>query len=141
MNLDHRPILDSSCIQVVACVIERQGEFLITKRLKTSHLGHCWEFPGGKVEAGETLAECAIRECLEEIDVTVKPLKLIQDLRHSYPEKSVHLYFVLCELSSGTPKAIECADWRWVHPRQLGNYEFPEADKEIIRSLQATVSS
>lgn len=135
MKLDHRPILDPSCVQVVACVIERQGEFLITKRLQTSHLGHCWEFPGGKIEPGESLAECAVRECLEEIDVEVKPLKLIREVRHSYPEKSVHLYFVLCIILSGEPKAIECADWRWVHPRQFPEFEFPEADKQIIQDF------
>ncbi|MFO1462970.1 MAG: 8-oxo-dGTP diphosphatase MutT [bacterium] len=131
-NLDYIPILDAKTVQVVACVIERGGEFLITKRLKTSHLGHCWEFPGGKLEPGENLAQCAIRECQEEIDVVVNPLRLLQEVSHAYPEKSVHLYFVLCTLESGTPRAIECADWRWVHPRQLSEYEFPEADKQII---------
>src|SRR5262245_36376437 len=103
-NLDYIPILDTKTVQVVACVIARGGEFLITKRLQTSHLGHCWEFPGGKLERGESLADCAIRECREEIDVTVRPLRLLQEITHAYPEKSVHLYFVLCELSAGTPK-------------------------------------
>lgn len=135
MKLDFRPTLDPNCIQVVACVIERGGEFLITKRLKTSHLGHCWEFPGGKVEPGESLAQCAIRECREEIGVEIKPLKLIQDLRHDYPEKSVHLYFVLSIILSGEPKAIECADWRWVQPRQFSDFEFPEGDKKIIQDF------
>ncbi|HCU25480.1 MAG TPA: 8-oxo-dGTP diphosphatase MutT [Deltaproteobacteria bacterium] len=138
-RLDFIPLLRSDTLQVVACVIERDGEFLITKRLKTSHLGHCWEFPGGKLEAGESLATCAIRECREEIAVEVKPLRLLQEVFHAYPEKNVQLYFVLCELVSGTPQAVECADWRWVQPAQLSHYEFPEADKGIIESLRRTL--
>jgi len=134
-ELNHIPTLDPKVLQVVACVIERGGEFLITKRLKTSHLGHCWEFPGGKLELGENLAQCAIRECREEIDVEVKPLRLLQELTHAYPEKSVHLYFVLCALESGAPRAVECADWRWVHPSQLSEFEFPEADRTILKEL------
>ncbi len=121
-------------IRVVACVIERDGKFLITQRLKHSHLGHLWEFPGGKVEPGETLEQCAVRECLEEIDVTVRPKRLIQELVHDYPERSVRLYFVSCELVSGEPKAVHCAAWAWASPEEFNNYEFPEADKAIIAS-------
>jgi len=122
-------------IRVVACIIERGGKFLITRRLKHSHLGHLWEFPGGKIEPGETLEACGIRECREEIDVEVKPLELVQELVHAYPEKSVHLYFLRCEFVAGEPKALQCADWRWVKPEDLSEFEFPEADKEIIKAL------
>ncbi|MCE9624031.1 MAG: 8-oxo-dGTP diphosphatase MutT [Deltaproteobacteria bacterium] len=134
-TLSYVPTLDPKVVKVVACVIERCGEFLITKRLKTSHLGHCWEFPGGKVESGESLAECAVRECREEIDVVVKPLRLLDEISHVYPEKSLHLYFVLCALDSGNPRAVECAEWCWVQPRRLSEFEFPEADKKIIEAL------
>ncbi len=119
-------------MRVVACVIEREGRFLITKRLKHSHLGHLWEFPGGKIEPGESVEDCAIRECQEEIAVTVKPLRLIEEVAHDYPERSVHLYFLLCEWVAGEPKAIHCADWAWATPEEFGHYEFPEADKGII---------
>jgi mutator protein MutT len=122
-------------VRVVACVIERDGKYLITKRLKHSHLGHLWEFPGGKVEPGETLEQCAVRECQEEIGVEVKPLKLVQEIVHDYPERSVRLYFIACELISGAPRAIHCADWRWVKPDELKNFEFPAADKKIIEGL------
>lgn len=122
-------------IRVVACVIQRDGKFLITKRLKHSHLGHLWEFPGGKIEPGETIEECAVRECREEIGVEVQPLRLFQELTHNYPEVSVHLYFELCKLVSGEPQAIHCADWKWVLPKDLTQYEFPAADREIIQAL------
>ncbi len=127
--------LKSNTIKVVGCIIQRDGKFLITKRLKHSHLGHLWEFPGGKIEPGETVEQCAIRECREEIDVEVQPIKLLQEIQHDYPEVSVHLYFVICELISGQPKAIHCADWAWVRPEELSQYEFPEADKKIIEKL------
>jgi mutator protein MutT len=124
-----------SRIRVVACVIQRDGKFLITKRLKHSHLGHLWEFPGGKIEVGETIEDCGVRECQEEIDVKVKPLHILQEIEHDYPEVSVHLYFLLCELVSGEPKAIHCADWVWAKPEDLNQYEFPAADKKIIENL------
>ena len=126
----------SKTLQVAAAVIEKEGSFLITKRLKRSHLGHCWEFPGGKLERGETLEECVIRECKEELNISVKPLHKIQELVHHYPEVSVHLHFFLCDHLSGEPQAIECADFSWVTPSDLTQYEFPEADRAIINQLQ-----
>src|SRR5262249_11495932 len=128
-------------VQVVACVIERSGEFLITKRLESSHLGHCWEFPGGKLEAGENLAACAIWECREEKAGEGRPLRPLPENPHDYPDKQVHLYFVLCELVSGTPRAVECADWRWVHPSRFPDFEFPEADRNIIADFVRAAGS
>ena len=77
----------SPAIEVVAAIIQKDGKFLITKRLERSHLGHCWEFPGGKRHLGESLEECAVRECREEIDVHIKPLRKIKEVWHNYPEK------------------------------------------------------
>lgn len=122
-------------IEVVAAIIQKDNKFLITKRLKKSHLGHCWEFPGGKIEPNETIEECIIRECKEEIDVEIKPIRKIKELIHSYSEITVHLHFMICELISGNPKPIECADLKWVTPQQLSQYEFPEADTLIIQKL------
>lgn len=122
-------------IEVAAAIIEKDGRFLITKRLERSHLGHCWEFPGGKRKPHESFEDCAVRECREEIDVVIKPLRKVREVHHTYPEVSVHLHFILCELISGTPRALECADWTWVKPEDLPRYEFPAADQEIIQSL------
>jgi len=116
-------------------VIEKNGSFLITQRLKKSHLGHLWEFPGGKLEAGETPEECLVRECREELGIVVKPLRKIQELTHSYSDLTVRLHFWLCEHLSGTPRAIECADLCWTKPEDLIRYEFPEADREILKRL------
>jgi 8-oxo-dGTP diphosphatase len=124
--------------EVAAAVISSQGKFLITRRLKTSHLGHCWEFPGGKIEPGESVEACLIRECQEEIGVLVKPLKKLQELKHTYPEMKVHLHFWLCEIVSGLPQPLECADCRWVKPEELKQFEFPEADRKLIEVLAAS---
>ncbi len=127
-------------VEVAAAIIKHNGQYLITKRLKESHLGHLWEFPGGKIEKLETPEQCVVRECWEEIDVEVKPTELFEELTHHYPEVSLKLYFFLCDLISGTPRAIECADLKWVYPHELQNYAFPEADIQIIQKLESLSS-
>lgn len=122
----------SQVIPVVACVIEHEGRFLITQRHQHSHLGHLWEFPGGKIEAGESTEACAIRECEEELGIQVQPVELITELTHHYSERSVHLYFMACRWVSGEPEALDCADWVWASPDEFPNYEFPEADREVV---------
>lgn len=126
-------------IEVVAAIIkgegEHEGQFLISQRMKESHLGHCWEFPGGKVEPGETLEQCAIRECQEEIDVIVQPLRLVKEVTFEYAHGKFLLHFMLCRLISGTPKPVFCRDVKWVRAHELNQYQFPEADLEIIKEL------
>jgi mutator protein MutT len=117
---------------VVACLIERDGRFLITQRKKESHLGHLWEFPGGKIEAGESPRECAVRECLEEIGVEVSAGEIIEEVHHDYPEVHVHLYFMKCRLIRGEPRPLDCANLTWATPEEFSNYNFPEADRGII---------
>jgi mutator protein MutT len=122
-------------IEAVAAVIERDGKFLITKRLETSPMGHCWEFPGGKIEKEETIEECAVRECREEIDVVVEPVRRLRDEWYDYPHGRVHLHFVLCRIVSGEPKPIHCREARWIEPRQFPDFEFPPADVHVIEEL------
>jgi mutator protein MutT len=124
-------------IRAVAAVIERDGKFLITKRLETSPMGHCWEFPGGKIEAGESIEDCAVRECLEEIDVVIAPVKRLQEETYDYPHGCVHLWFVLCRLVSGDPKPIQCREAKWILPHEFADYEFPPADVNVIEKLSA----
>lgn len=122
----------SQIIPVVACVIKHEDQFLITRRHQHSHLGHLWEFPGGKIEAGESPEKCAIRECQEELGIQVEPMELITELIHHYRERSVHLYFMACRWVSGKPQALDCADWVWASPEEFKNYEFPDADREVV---------
>lgn len=131
---------EKKAIEVAAAILMQGDKFLITKRLATSPMGHCWEFPGGKIEKGETVEECIIRECQEEIDVTVVPLRRIKDLWYDYAHGRVHIYFVLCELVSGTLRAVECSDFRWIQAHEFSKFEFPPADVGVIEELMATAS-
>ena len=127
-------------IQVTACVIEKEGRYLITQRKKESHLGHLWEFPGGKIEKDESVEACGIRECQEELGIVVRPIKILEEISHRYPEVEVHLYFLQCEWIEGKPQALDCADFAWVRPEELKNYAFPAADKKLIQSLSQNIN-
>ena len=122
-------------IHAAAAVIQRGDKFLITKRMETSPMGHCWEFPGGKIEAGETVEECVVRECQEEIDVTVTPLRRLSLVEYDYPHGHIHLHFVLCDLPVGEPKTIQCREAKWIVPQEFKDYEFPPADIGVIEDL------
>ena len=122
-------------IEAVAAVIEQDGKFLITKRLESSPMRHCWEFPGGKIEKGETIEACAIRECREEIDVLIEPIRRLRDVWYDYPHGKVFLHFVLCKIVSGEPRPVECREARWIEPHQFTDFEFPPADTGVIEEL------
>ena len=124
-------------IEVSAALIFHAGRLLITQRHANSHLGGLWEFPGGKREAGETFEKCLVREIREELGVEISVRRLFEEVRHDYPEKSVHLKFFICELVSGEPQAIDCAALKWVDRAGLAAHEFPAADASLLIKLQA----
>lgn len=124
-------------VDVVAAVIWRDKEILITRRLDHVHLGGLWEFPGGKVEPGESMKPALVREILEELGIEITPNHEIFTVEHDYPAKSVRLHFFHCTLLKGEPKPLEVAELRWVKPGELNNFEFPPADAELIRMLSS----
>src|SRR2546425_8077776 len=87
-----------TAIIVTAAVIERDGCFLVTRRQKGVHLEGCWEFPGGKCDAGESLAACLARELREELDVDARVGVEVFTTSHSYPDRTVELHFFQCAL-------------------------------------------
>jgi len=121
-------------IVVTAAVVERDGRFLVTKRPKGAHLEGCWEFPGGKCDAGEALAVCLARELLEELDVDARIGEEILTTTHTYPGRAVELHFFRCELCR-EPRPQLDQEMRWVHREELATLEFPPADAELIRLL------
>ncbi len=132
-------MIEKKRIRAAAAVILRDGLFLITKRMKASPMGHCWEFPGGKIEAGETVEQCVVRECQEEIDVTVKPVRVLGEEEYDYDHGHIHLTFVLCELGAGIePTPIECEQAKWIQSSEFPQYEFPPADMGVIEALMKT---
>lgn len=127
--------MNQNVIEVSAALIFHRGKLLITQRQAGSHLGGLWEFPGGKREVDETFEECLGREIREELGVEISVGELFEEVRHDYPEKSVHLKFFLCKLIAGEPQALDCAAVKWVDKGGLEQHEFPAADQRLLERL------
>jgi mutator protein MutT len=127
----------SFVIEVSAALIFRNSRLLITQRHAKSHLGGCWEFPGGKREAGETFEQCLVREIREELGVEIAVGELFEEISHAYPEKSVYLKFFRCQLLSGEPQPLDCAAVKWIHKNGLAMHEFPAADARLLEKLNS----
>jgi len=123
-------------IVVLAGVIERDGAFLLTRRLKGTHLAGTWEFPGGKCEAGESHDACLRRELAEELGIDATIGEEIFTITHTYTERTVELHFRRCSIA-GEPKAMIGQEMRWVPRAELERLEFPEADRELIARLRS----
>jgi len=123
-------------VDVSAAVIVRDGKILICQRPEGKGNALLWEFPGGKRERGETPEECLVRECLEELGVTVSVHEMLGEREHTYPDITVHLRFFRASLSSGEPTRREHRDMRWVRPEELSSYAFCPADKEFVTHLE-----
>jgi A/G-specific adenine glycosylase len=122
---------------VAAGVIWRDGLLLIAQRPLEGLLGGMWEFPGGKREAGETLAECLKRELREEMDIEVEVKGELTVVRHAYTHFRVTVHALECAYRSGrAPKPIGVRDWRWVTLDELDDYAFPVVDQKIIAALR-----
>jgi 8-oxo-dGTP diphosphatase len=123
-------------IEVAAALIrDAQGRYLITQRRRGSHLAGLWEFPGGKLEAGETPAESLRRELTEELSATFTVGNHVETVRWEYPERVVVLHFFECRLESGDIVPLEQQAMTWVEPARLAAYDFPPADRELIERL------
>lgn len=122
--------------EVVAALIWEEGRFLICQRPAHKARGLLWEFVGGKVEPGETKPEALIRECREELAVTVAVGDVFMELTHTYPDLTVHLTLFHAKIESGTPQLLEHNDIRWIRAEQISQYDFCPADKEILQALQ-----
>lgn len=121
-------------IVVTAAVVERDGTFLLTRRIRGTHLEGFWEFPGGKCELDESHAACLEREILEELDTGVRVGREIFSITHHYPERIVELHFFQCELT-GDPRPLIGQEMRWVSRAELKSLQFPPADDELIVML------
>ena len=121
-------------IVVVAAVIERDGSFLVTRRLEGTHLGGMWEFPGGKIASGETHAQALMREIREELDADVDVGACLSETQFDYAERRVSLHFYRCTLR-GTPTPLLGQEMRWVPRAELSALDFPPADADLIRLL------
>lgn len=122
-------------VEVVAALIWDDGRFLICQRPAHKARGLLWEFVGGKVEPGETKAQALIRECREELAVTLAVGAVFMDVVHRYPDLTVHLTLLNATIAEGVPQMLEHNDIRWITPEEIGNYDFCPADVEILHKI------
>ena len=122
--------------EVVAALIWDENRFLACQRPANKARGLLWEFVGGKVEPGETKEQALIRECQEELAVTVAVQDVFMDVTHVYPDLTVHLTLFNTFIAEGTPQKIEHNDLRWITVEEIDEYEFCPADEEILRRLK-----
>ena len=120
----------------VAVINDHQGKILIDRRKNEGEMGGLWEFPGGKVEAGETIEECIEREVREELDIEVEVGDRLTTITHQYQTFKVTLYVHNCRYVSGKPQPLKCEEIHWVEPVQMHQYQFPQANLQIINLLQ-----
>ena len=122
--------------EVVAALIWDENRFLACQRPAHKARGLLWEFVGGKVELGETREQALIRECQEELAVTVAVQDVFMEVDHVYPDLTVHLTLFNASIAEGTPQKIEHNDLRWITVDEINQYEFCPADEEILRRLK-----
>ena len=126
--------------EVVAALIWEQGRFLICQRPPHKARGLLWEFVGGKVEPGETRAQALIRECQEELAVTVTVGDIFMEVTHTYPDRTVHLTLFHASIAAGTPQMLEHHDMKWITAAEIPQYEFCPADRVILDRLMQDAS-
>ena len=124
--------------EVVAALIWDENRFLACQRPAHKARGLLWEFVGGKVEPGETKQQALIRECQEELAVTVAVRDMFMEVDHVYPDLTVHLTLFNASIAEGIPQKIEHNDLRWITVEEIDQYEFCPADEEILRRLKET---
>ena len=122
---------------VVAALIWDGSRFMICQRPANKARALLWEFVGGKTEAGETLEDALIRECREELDITVSVGDIFTQVIHEYPDIHIRLTLFNCTIADGTPKLLEHNDLKWILPSEIPNFDFCPADKDILSLIQS----
>ena len=123
-------------VEVVAALIWDKERFLICQRPANKARALLWEFVGGKVEAGESLQEALIRECREELSITVSVDDVFMDVVHEYPDITVHLTLFNSRIAEGVPTLLEHNDLRWIRVDEIDNFDFCPADIDILKRLK-----
>lgn len=121
--------------EVVAALIWKGQKFMICQRPAHKARALLWEFVGGKVEPGETKEQALIRECQEELAVTLSVNDVFMDVVHEYPDITVHLTLFNATIAEGFPQKIEHNDIKWITPNEIPQFNFCPADEEILRKI------
>lgn len=120
----------------VGVISDGADRILVSLRPQHVHQGGLWEFPGGKVEAGETVERALHRELLEELAIEVRACQPLLTIQHDYPDKSVLLDVWWISAFDGEPHGREGQPWQWVDAAQLGTLKFPEANQPILAAIE-----
>lgn len=121
--------------EVVAALIWDNGKFMICQRPAHKARALLWEFVGGKVESGETKEQALIRECQEELAITLSVGDVFMDVLHEYPDITVHLTLFNATIAEGAPQKLEHNDIQWISPVEISSYDFCPADEEILKKI------
>ena len=122
-------------VEVVAALIWDNDKFMICQRPADKARALLWEFVGGKVEPSETKEHALIRECQEELAITLSVGEVFMDVIHEYPDITVHLTLFSATIADGIPQKLEHNDIQWITPKEIPNYEFCPADEEILKRI------
>jgi 8-oxo-dGTP diphosphatase len=136
-KLESSQHLDEKRFRVVAALIRKNGKVLLTQRWPGKHLGLTWEFPGGKVESGESDEEALKRELQEELGIEVEIGSCCFETCHGYGNREVHLLIYRCKLVSGTPQPIDVKAIEWADESALLDRSFPPADLPFVQEIVA----
>ena len=129
--------MERKTVNVVAAMIVDNGRLLICRLPEGKALAGMWEFAGGKIEPGETPEQALVRECHEELDITIEPQSLFAQVEYDYPAMHLSMQVYTAQILSGTPKRLEHMEMKWVSPDQLGEFTFCPADREILDKIAA----
>ena len=121
--------------EVVAALIWDGDKFMICQSPAHKARALLWEFVGGKVEPGETKEQALIRECQEELAITLSVGDVFMDVIHEYPDIAVHLTLFNATIAEGIPQKLEHKDMKWITPAEIPNYDFCPADEEILKKI------
>jgi len=124
-------------VVVAAAVLIREGQVLLTRRAEGQHLAGMWEFPGGKLEPGESPEAALARECLEECGIEIDVGEILDVTHHRYREKDVLLLFYRCGLRAGEVQNLQVAEHAWVSPDELDRYPLPAADLRVVAKIRS----
>lgn len=127
--------------KVTAGIIEKDGKFLIAKRKTGKCIGKLWEFPGGKLEEGETLEECLKRELMEELNIEIKIKKYLCSSHFDCENRKIELLAYMVSYISGELKLVDHDDIKWVDPSEFKDFEFVEPDKIIVQKILEELAS
>lgn len=122
-------------LEVTAAIICKGEKFLICQRPLGKNCEFLWEFPGGKIEPGETAEDCIVRECQEELGVTLWVLRKLTEVTYDYPGRTVHLHFFVCEIAAGELTKHEHSAFKWITVDETSDYTFCPADAKMLSEV------